>query len=178
MEEKMKKILIAYFSRAGYNYAGSGIVNLPVGNTETAARIIQKLAGGDLFRIDTVKKYPADYHEATRVAQQEQRSNARPELASQVEHMDDYDIVVLGYPNWWGTMPMAVWTFLESHDFSGKTLLPFCTHEGSGMGHSEGDIKRLCPHATVREGLAVRGGSVQNAEREIVAWLRASGVVK
>ncbi|HVN77024.1 MAG TPA: flavodoxin [Thermoanaerobaculaceae bacterium] len=170
------KSLIAYFSRKGNNYVGGKIVNLATGNTELAAQMIQELTGGDLFRIDTVKTYPSDYEETTDVARQELRQNARPELTGRLDNMRDYDVVFLGYPNWWGTMPMAVYTFLEAYDFSGKTIVPFCTHEGSGMGHSESDVRKLCPGATVRKGLAITGGSVARAGNQIAAWLRESGV--
>ena len=128
-------ILIAYYSRRGENYVNGDIVNLPVGNTEVAARMIQKLAGGETFRIDTVK-------------------------------------------DWWSTMPMAVYSFLEKYDLSGKTILPFCTHEGSGLGHSVSDIKKICPGTTVLKGLAIQGGSVHRAEGEISAWLKATGMIK
>ena len=168
--------LIAYFSRRGSNYLDGTIVELPVGNTEVAAKMIQRLAGGDLFHIDTVKGYPADYTKATEVAQRELSQNARPELASQVASLDGYDRIFLGYPNWWGTMPMAVWTFLEAHDFAGKTILPFCTHEGSGLAQSERDIHKLCPGAKVLRGLAIRGGSVAKSEKAIAAWLSESQV--
>lgn len=173
----MSRILIAYFSRKGNNCMGGRIVNLPVGNTEAVARMIQKLTGGDTFHIDPVQNYPADYTETTEVAKKELRQNARPALTARVERMDTYDIVLLGYPNWWSTMPMAVCTFLEACDFAGKTILPFCTHEGSGMGHSEGDIRKLCPGAQVLKGLPILGGNVQKAEATISAWLRASGVI-
>lgn len=172
------KTLIAYFSRAGGNYVGGSIVKLPVGNTELAAKTIQRLSGGGLFRIETVKDYPDDYHRATEVAKEEQSSDARPELIGIVANMEDYDLIVLGYPNWWGTMPMAVRSFLESYDFSGKTILPFCTHEGSGMGHSEADLGRLCPGAKLLGGLAIRGGSVKGAAKDIESWLRASGAIE
>ena len=171
-------ILIAYYSRRGENYVSGNVVNLPIGNNEVVAGMIQKLTGGETFRIDTVKKYPADYNETTEVAQQELRQNARPKLASNVDNMGYYDVVILGYPNWWGTMPMAVYSFLEKHDLSGKTILPFCTHEGSGLGQSCSDIKKLCPGATVSRGLAIRGGSVQRAEGEISAWLKATGMIE
>ena len=92
--------------------------------------------------------------------------------------MGDYDLVVLGYPNWWGTMPMAIWSFLESYDFSGKTIIPFCTHEGSGLGHSEADLRRLCPGAKLLAGLAIRGGSGKSAAKDIESWLRASGAIE
>ena len=170
------KILIAYYSRKGDNYVSGSIVNLPVGNTEIAAKTIQGIAGGDLFAIDTVKDYPSDYNETTEVAQRELRAKERPELKSSLKNMAEYDVVVLGYPNWWGTMPMAVYAFLESYDFSGKTILPLCTHEGSGLGGSERDIAKACPKAKVLKGLAIRGGSVQRAEGDIAKWLKDSGI--
>jgi flavodoxin len=171
---KASRNLIAYFSRKGANYLDGHIVDLPVGNTEVAAKTIQGLAGGDLFRIETVQAYPPDYQQATEVAQRELSQNARPALSAQAGTLDAYDVVFLGYPNWWGTMPMAVWTFLEAHDFKGKTILPFCTHEGSGLGQSESDIRKLCPGAQVLRGLAIRGGSVAKADKAIAAWLKAS----
>lgn len=166
------KSLIVYYSRAGNNFVNGDIVNLAVGNTEVAARIIQELTGSDIYRIDTVKTYPEDYHETTKVAKAELNGNARPEISGQVDNMADYEVIYLGYPNWWGTMPMAVFTFLEAYDLAGKTIVPFCTHEGSGMGRSERDIGMLCPKARVLKGLAIRGGSVYRAEDEIADWLR------
>jgi flavodoxin len=166
------KSLIAYYSRAGNNYVGGKIVNIPVGNTEVVAKMIQKLTGSDIFRIDTIKVYPAGYHETTDVAKQELRQNARPELSGHVGNMAEYNVIYLGYPNWWGTMPMAVLTFLEEYDFSGKTMIPFCTHEGSGMGRSESDLRKLCPAARVLPGLPIVGGSVHGAEVEIANWLK------
>ena len=166
------KGLIAYYSRAGYNYVNGDIVNLPVGNTEVAANMIQKLTGSDIFRIDTVKTYPEGYQETTEVAREELRGNARPEISGQVDNMADYNFIYLGYPNWWGTMPMAVFTFLEAYDFGDKTIIPFCTHEGSGMGSSERDIEKICAGAGVLKGLAIRGGSVHGAQDEITDWLR------
>lgn len=171
------KSLIAYFSRKGNNYVGGSIVNLPVGNTEVAAKKIQKLTGSDLFQIRTVKSYPEDYTETTNVAQEEKRGNARPELTETVDNMDSYDVIYIGYPNWWGTMPMAVFTFLEEYDFSGKTIVPFCTHEGSGMGSSERDIKRLCPNANVLSGLAIRGSSIERSDKDITNWLKKSRMI-
>jgi len=166
-----KMILVAYYSRNGQNYLGGGIVNLPVGNTEVAAKMVQEITGGDLFEIRTIKSYPVDYKETTVVAREEKIKNERPELAARVENMEQYDILILGYPNWCGTFPMAVFTFLEEYDFTGKTILPFCTHEGSGMGASERDIKSICPTAIVEKGLAIRGGSVKGASGTIKSWL-------
>lgn len=170
-------ILIAFYSRAGMNYVDGGIVNLPVGNTEVAAGMIQALTGGDLFKIDTVKAYPVGYHETTDAAKAELRENARPGLTGWVRDMGVYNVVCLGYPNWWGTMPMAVYTFLESYDFAGKSIAPFCTHEGSGMGRSEKDLKKCCPDAHLLQGLPIRGSSVHGATRDITAWLKAVGLL-
>ena len=169
-----KKSLVAYFSRRGYNYLNGEIVFLQVGNTEVVAKKIRELTGSDLFQIETVKSYPEDYNETTTVAKKEQNENARPELTRTVDGMDDYDVIYLGYPNWWGTMPMAVHTFLESYVFAGKTIIPFCTHEGSAMGRSEGDIKKLCPKAKVLSGLAIKGGSVNKSDEKIAAWCKTS----
>lgn len=172
-----KTILIAYFSRAGNNYVGGSIINLPVGNTETAAKMIKELTGGSLFKINPVKDYSEDYNTCTDEAKKELRADARPELASYPESISGYDTIILGYPNWWGTMPMPVWTFLERFDFSGKTILPVCTHEGSGMGHSEADIKKLCPSATLKKGLTIRGRYVKSAGKDIEAWLKKNGLL-
>lgn len=163
--------LIAYYSHKGSNYMGGSIVNLLVGNTEVVAKKIQESTGGNLFEIDTIKPYPKDYTETTNIAMEEKNRNVRPELAKTVDNMDAYEVIYLGYPNWWGTFPMAVFTFLESYDFTGKTIIPFCTHEGSGLGGSERDIIELCPNAKVLTGLAIRGGSVKNADNNIKSWL-------
>jgi flavodoxin len=171
MTDTSKKILIAYYSRKGQNYVNGRIVDLQEGNTGVAARMIQEITGGDLFEIHTVKNYPLDYTETTRVAAAEKRSNARPELASHVVNMDEYDTIILGYPNWWNTFPMAVFTFLEEYDFTGKTIFPFCTHEGSGLGNSERDIQKLCPEAKLVTGLAIQGSAVKNADELIRVWI-------
>ncbi|MEZ0537933.1 flavodoxin [Caldicellulosiruptoraceae bacterium PP1] len=170
------KYLIAYFSRKGNNYVSGRIVDLPVGNTEVVAKLIQEISGGDLFQIEAIKPYPDDYNEATKVAQNELRANDRPKLVKYVEKMDQYDVIFLGYPNWWGTMPMPVFTFLEEHDFSGKTIIPFCTHEGSGLGRSEKDIAKICPNANILSGLAIYGSQVNSAKKEIINWLNKIGL--
>jgi flavodoxin len=170
------KSLIAYYSRKGSNYVSGSIKNLTIGNTEVAAQMIQKITGSDMFHIEAVKSYPEDYHECTKVAKDELRENARPELTNQVSYMDSYDVIYLGFPNWWGTFPTPVFTFLEAYDFSGKTIIPFCTHEGSEMGHSESDIKKTCPGSKVEKGLAIKGSSVHGAEKEISKWIeKAAG---
>ena len=171
MDFKDKKCLIAYFSRKGSNYVSGRIVDLPIGNTEVVAKMIQEIMGGDLFHIEAVKPYPKDYTETTEVAKDELRVKARPELTNHIDNMDCYDVIFLGYPNWWETMPMPVFTFLEEYDFSGKTIIPFCTHEGSGLGHSEKDIAKLCPKATVVKGLALHGTRVNAAKKDVTNWL-------
>ena len=166
------KSLVAYFSRKGNNYVDGKIVNLPVGNTEVIAKKIQGIMGSGMFRIETIQPYPEDYTEATKVAQEEKSRNARPTLTEKVDDIGSCELIYIGYPNWCGTMPMAVFAFLEAYDFSGKTIVPFCTHEGSGMGSSERDIKSLCPNARVLTGLAIRGGSVERADKDVANWLR------
>lgn len=167
----MAKTLIAYYSRKGQNIVSGSIKNLSVGNTQVASEMIKDLTGADGFEIDTVKTYPKNYNKTTEVAKEELQTKARPELTAQVQNMDEYDLIILGYPNWWGTMPMAVFTFLESYDFSGKTIAPFCTHEGSGLGHSEKDITKLCPNAKLLKGLAIHGTHVTKAKKDIAKWL-------
>jgi flavodoxin len=166
-----KKCLVAYFSREGYNYVSGRVTNLRIGNTKVVAMMIAEIAKADLFCIDPVNPYPEDYTETTVVAQKEKRANARPGLSGHVKNMDSYDAVFLGYPNWWGTMPMAVCTFLEEYDFSGKTIIPFCTHEGSGLGRSESDIARIVPGAKLVKGLAILGSKVKDANQDIERWL-------
>jgi len=170
MNSQNAKSLVAYFSREGKNYVSGAITDLPVGNTEVVARMIQKATGSDSF--------PTDYHQTTDVAQKEQRANARPELTAHVENMDAYDVIFLGYPNWYGTMPMPVFTFLEQYDFAGKTIIPFCTHEGSGTGSSENDIARICPQARLLKGLSVHGTYAGSAQGDVENWLRKIGMAK
>lgn len=167
----MAEKLIAFYSRADENYVNGLIKTLQVGNTEVAAGIIKELTGGDLFKIEQVEPYAKDYNECIEQARADQRENARPELKKYPENMDGYDEIYLGFPNYWSTMPMAVFTFLEHFDFSGKVIKPFCTHEGSGMGSSVSDIKKLCPTARVEKGLAIRGGSVNQSKTVIEKWI-------
>lgn len=167
----MSKDLIAFYSRADENYVNGVIRVLDVGNTEVAAGIIKELTDADLFKIEQLQAYSKDYNECIAQAQADQKRDARPELKAYPENIDDYDTIYLGFPNYWSTMPMAVFTFLERFDFSGKTIKPFCTHEGSGMGSSERDIRSLCPDAKVEKGLAIHGGSVNRSRTEIEKWI-------
>ncbi|WP_440951791.1 flavodoxin [Methanococcoides sp. FTZ1] len=167
------KCLVAYFSRAGNNNLSGKIVNLPVGNTKLLAGMISEITGGDLFSIDTVHSYPKDYSATVNVAKKELNGNARPELSSHVENMESYNVIFLGYPNWLGTMPMPLFTFLEEYDLSGKTIVPFCTHGGGGMGRSEDDIAKLCPKATLLKGFAIQGSLVSAAKKDVEDWLES-----
>ncbi|MDD6612675.1 MAG: flavodoxin [Clostridiales bacterium] len=167
----MSKKLIAFYSRADENYVNGMIKTLEVGNTEVAANMIKELTDADLFQIEQAKPYAKDYNECIAQAQADQRKDARPELKHYPETLDEYDMIYLGYPNYWSTMPMAVFTFLEHFDFSGKIIKPFCTHEGSGMGCSVSDIKKMCPAAKIEKGLAIRGSSVEHARNDIEKWI-------
>lgn len=155
-------ILIAYFSRTGH--------------TRAVAKQIESNAGGDLFEIVPAKSYPTDYEECVNVAEVEQETNARPQLASHVSNMDDYDVIFLGYPIWCGTMPKVVFTFLEESDFSGKTIVPFCTHGGSRFGSSISDIAELCPASPVLDGLAVLGMDARFTQKRVSNWLDELGL--
>ena len=167
----MAKELIVYFSRKGNNYVNGSIKNLSVGNTEIAAKMIQEITGAQLFQIEPVTEYDLDYNICIEEAKRDLTANARPKFKNAPNSIDEYDTIYLGYPNYWGTMPMHVWTFLEKYDFEGKIIKPFCTHEGSGMGRSESDINKLCPGAKVEKGLAIHGGSVGSAKKAIEKWI-------
>lgn len=140
-EPTQSNILIVYFSRHGSSFgsddadAVSSASLLPE-DAIVIANMIAELTGGDRFQIVTMNPYPKDYNKTTDVAMDEQTASARPELAGQIENLDGYDTIVLGYPNWWGTIPMSVATYLETYDLSGKTILPYCTHKGSRLGRS------------------------------------------
>ena len=167
----MSKKLIAFYSRADENYVSGEIKNLKVGNTQTAAEMIENHTNADIFKIEQIKPYSKGYNDCIDEAKKDQQSNARPELKEYLPSISEYDEIYLGYPNFWGTMPMAVFTFLEHYDFSGKIIKPFCTHEGSAMGSSVSDIEKLCPNSTVKKGLAIHGSRVDKSEKEIIKWI-------
>jgi flavodoxin len=153
-----RKILVAYFSWSG--------------NTRDVANQIRKIVGGDIFEIVSVDRYPSNYDDTVKQAKRELDAGYRPELVSEVESIGSYDVIFIGYPNWWGTIPRPVASFLTKCNHSGKTIVPFCTHEGSRLGRSVEDIAKLCPQSTVLEGLAVRGGDMRNAKDRVSEWLR------
>lgn len=171
MKNGTTNTLVVYFSHKGQNYSNGEIIDLEKGNTAVAAEMVAGFCGGELFEIRAKTDYPFLYRRCTEIAQQELGADSRPELVKTVD-IGGYNTVILGYPNWWGTMPMSVWTFLEGQSFAGKTILPFCTHEGSGMGNSERDLKKLCPNADIRTGLAIHGSSVLEAKPAIEKWLK------
>ncbi len=149
--------LVAYFSWSG--------------NTQQLAGIIQQETGGTLFEITPAQPYTEDYDALLDQAQQEQQDNARPALATQVENWEAYDVVFVGYPDWWSDAPMLIYSFLESYDWTGKTLIPFCTSGGSGFGRSLSGIESSAPGATILEGLHVLGSNVDGAAGEVAAWI-------
>lgn len=162
------KVLVVYFSWSGV--------------TREVANHIHHLNGGDIGEIRTVTPYPIEYQATLDQAKREQEARSRPAVAIANSNIDSYDVIIVGYPIWYGTLPMALFSFFDAHNFNGKTILPFCTHEGSHLGRSVTDIKTLCPEATVLDGLALRGGKVANvttrtARNEIATWLRNVGLV-
>ena len=172
----MAKILIAYFSHAGQNYSHGGIHNLPVGNTEVVAKKLHAMLPSDLFYIDTVQKYPDDHMKKIEIAKQEYEQDARPKLTARVKNMDEYNTIILAFPNWWTTMPMALFTFMESYDFSGKTICPLITHGGSGFSNSLKDIAKLCLNAKITEGLAINGDNAATCDSDLEKWVKKIGL--
>lgn len=167
----MQDQIIVYYSRADENYVNGQLRMLSKGNTEVAAERIQQLTGADMFRIEQAEPYAKGYNECIEQARSDQNKNARPKLKGYPESLDGYSTIYLGFPNYWGTMPMAVFTFLEHFDLGGKTIKPFCTHEGSGMGNSVQDIRRICPDAKVGKCLAIYGSHADKSSKEIEKWI-------
>lgn len=177
-EETDRKTLIAYFSLVDIVPEGADAVSHAtpsIGNTEFAAMEIQSQVGGDLFAIKTVKNYPVSHSECSAIAEEEMRSDARPELSTHIDNMDEYDTVYIGYPIWWYIEPMAIRTFLEEYDFSGKTVVPFCTTLGAGIAESEENIASLVEESTVLEGVTLRTGQ-QDLSEDITNWLVDIGI--
>ncbi len=171
------KTLIAFFSRADENYFGGSMRYIKVGNTEVAVGKIRELIEADVFKIEMKKPYSPVYMTCIDEAKKDLQAKARPELVSYPDSLDGYDTVILAYPNYWGTIPMAVATFLERYDFSGKTILPLCTNEGSGMGGSERTVKQCAPGADVKRGLAVTGSDAANCKSAVERWLKSNRVM-
>jgi flavodoxin len=171
------KTLIAFFSRADENYFGGAYRYVEVGNTEIVANQIKTLTGADSFKIDMQQPYSPNYNTCIEQAKKDKNNLARPKLAEELDNIDDYETIILMYPNYWGTCPMAVFTFLEKYDFAGKTILPLCTHEGSGMGVSERDIAKIAQGATLKKGLAINGSTVNSAKPTVENWLKQNKII-
>ena len=167
-------ILVAYFSLTGEQYE-VGVIEK--GNTEIVAEMIAEATGADTFKIESTEEYPTTYDGLLDVSQNEKDNS--PEISGTVDNMDGYDTIFLGYPIWWGDTPTIIKVFLQSYDFSGKTIMPLCTHGGSGLSGTDGTIRDLCPDSTVGEGLAIRGSTAQNdrdsARESVTEWLSDNG---
>lgn len=168
----MAKTLVLYYSRKGENYFGGSVRSIPQGNTEIVAGMIRDAVGADLFELDTVEPYPADYTACTKVAQEELRADARPALRAALDSVAGYDNIVVAGPCWWGTYPMAVFTQLDQLDFAGKRVFPVMTHEGSGLAGAPAALKKHCPGAQVGEGLAIQGGAAARSADAVADWAR------
>ena len=166
----MAKTLVIYYSRKGQNYVNGAVRELKKGNTEIVAEFIANEVGADLFEIETVREYSADYMTCTEEAQEELRAGARPQLKKMLDSVAEYDNIVVAGPCWWGTYPCAVFTQLEHLDFTGKTVFPVMTHEGSGMAGSAQALKKYCTGASVGTGLAVHGADAVRSEKTVRQW--------
>ena len=158
------KILVVYFTWGG--------------NSRTLAGYAREITGGDIFEIVPAQPYPSQYRATTQQAREELDNNYLPAIKNQINNLSSYNTIILVYPNWWGTIPQIVKRFLQDNDFSGKTIAPICTHEGSRMGRSLTDIRALCPNSTITEGLDVRGGSVSGARNIVRDWINKIGINK
>ena len=177
--ENGSRSLVAFFSRADENY---GVGFIEKGNTHIIADMIAEEMNADTFEIVRVAPYPEAYKDCTDEAQNEKSANARPELTDTVENFDDYDVIFLGYPNWWGDMPMPVYTFIEGYDFSGKTVIPFCTHAGSRLSGTVQTLRDKLENAEVLDGFEIAGTTAQNnqdeAKEAVLAWLEKLDIAK
>ena len=158
------KILVVYFSWGG--------------NSRALAGYAKDITGGDIFEIVPAQPYPSQYRATTQQAREELDNNYLPAIKNQINNLSSYNAIILVYPIWWGTIPQIVKRFLQDNDFSGKTIAPICTHEGSRMGRSLTDIRALCPNSTITEGLDVRGGNVSGARNTVRDWINKIGVNK
>lgn len=170
----MAKNLIIYYSRTGENYVNGRIEKLTKGNTEICAEFIQEAVGGDLFQVRTVSEYSEDYNECIAEAKEELNTNARPKLKEYLDNIDAYDNVFVCGPCWWGTYPVAVFSLLERLDFTGKKVMDLMTHEGSGLGDSERDLRKICKGASFGAGIAIHGADAAKSKEAVVKWVEKS----
>lgn len=167
--EKKAKVLIVFFSHAGENYA---VGNIKVGNTKLVADEIQKVTGGDEFEIVADKNYDLPYNELVNVAKEETEKGEKPSFKGEIKNIDDYDTVFIGGPIWWGTYPRVMFTFFDKYDLNGKTIIPFSTHEGSGLGSVVEDLKTLYPNATFKEAFSIYGTETRKDLSKVDKWLK------
>ena len=170
----MAKNLIIYYSRTGENYVNGRIEKLTKGNTEICAEFIQEAVGGDLFQVRTVSEYSEDYNECIAEAKEELNTNARPKLKEYLDNIDVYDNVFVCGPCWWGTYPVAVFSLLERLDFTGKKVMDLMTHEGSGLGDSERDLRKICKGASFGAGIAIHGADAAKSKEAVAKWAEKS----
>ena len=167
--EKKAKVLIVFFSHAGENY---NVGNIKVGNTKLVADEIQKVTGGDEFEIVADKNYDLPYNDLVNVAKEETEKGEKPSFKGEVKNIDDYDTVFIGGPIWWGTYPRVMFTFFDKYDLNGKTIIPFSTHEGSGLGSVVEDLKTLYPNATFKEAFSIYGTETRKDLSKVDKWLK------
>ncbi len=172
----MANTLIAFFSRADENYFGGAMRYVKVGNTEIVVDLMKDLIDADTYKIEMKDPYSPVYMTCIEEAKKDLREGIRPELVSMPENIDQYDTIILAYPNYWGTFPMAVVTFLEKFDFTGKTILPLCTNEGSGMGSSERDLKKYAKGAVIKSGLPITGSRAADSKKAVEKWLKENEI--
>lgn len=166
------KVLIVFFSHAGENYS---VGNVKVGNTKLVADEIQKLTGGDMFEVVAEKSYDMPYNELIKVAQEEANQNEKPAFKGEVKNINEYDTVFIGGPIWWGTYPQVMFSFFDKYDLNGKTLIPFTTHEGSGLADCVEDVKKAYPKANVLDGFAIYGHEARKSMEKVDKWLKGLG---
>ena len=170
--EKNAKVLIVFFSHAGENYA---VGNIKVGNTKLVADEIQKVTGGDEFEIVAERNYDLPYGSLTKLAKEEQERNEKPAFKGEVKDIDQYSTVFIGGPVWWGTYPQVMFSFFDKYDLNGKTIIPFTTHEGSGLGSVVEDLKKLYPNATFKEAFSIYGHETRNDLSKVSKWMKSLG---
>lgn len=169
---KEGKALIVFFSHAGENYA---VGNITVGNTKRVADFIKDYTGADQFEVVAEKSYDMSYRDLIKVAQEEQRKGEKPAFKGSVDNLDDYEYVFVGTPIWWGTFPQVMFTFFDKYDLNGKTIIPFTTHEGSGLGSVVNDLKKLYPNAKFEKALAIKGTDAKDSKDRVEKWLKELG---
>ena len=170
--EKNAKVLIVFFSHAGENYV---VGNIKVGNTKLVADEIQKVTGGDEFEIVAERNYDMPYGSLTKLAKEEQERNEKPAFKGEVKDIDKYSTVFIGGPVWWGTYPQVMFSFFDKYDLNGKTIIPFTTHEGSGLGSVVEDLKKLYPNATFKEAFSIYGHETRNDLSKVDKWIKSLG---